>query len=103
VVKDLDRVSRWVNKVARSGGGRVFNFSLRVARAQAWQAAERMYPLSTDGRRAYRAELDRLVPVLAYLITRPSPALRPALALARRLEERDTATVVTAMLGDPPA
>jgi hypothetical protein len=39
--------------------------------------------------------------VLAYLITRPSPVLRPLLALARRLEEHDSTKVVAAMLGDP--
>ena len=32
VVKDLDRVSRWVNGAARLGGGRAFNFSLTLAR-----------------------------------------------------------------------
>jgi uncharacterized protein DUF5995 len=100
VVKDLDRVSRWVNGAARLGGGRAFNFSLRVARARAWQAAVRMYGLSADGRRDYADELDRLVAGLAYLITRPSPAVRPFLALARRLEEHDTTKVVTAMLGE---
>ena len=59
-----------------------------------------MYPLSPAGRRAYADELDRLVSVLALLITRPSPALRPLLSLARRLEEHDATTVVTAMLGE---
>ena len=100
VVKDLDRVSRWVNRVARLGGGRAFNFSLRVARARAWQAAVRMYPLSDAGRREYAGELDRLVSVLAYLITRPAPVVRPLLGLARRLEEHDSSKVVSAMLGD---
>jgi hypothetical protein len=38
--------------------------------------------------------------VLAFLITRPSPALRPLLSLARRLEEHDATKVVTAMLGE---
>ena len=65
VVKDLDRVSRWVNSAARLGGGRAFNFSLRLARARAWQAASAMYTLSADGRRAYADELDRVVSVLA--------------------------------------
>ena len=59
-----------------------------------------MYPLSADGRRGYADELDRLVPVLALLITRPSPVLRPLLSLARRLEEHDAAKVVTALLGE---
>ena len=100
VVKDLDRVSRWVNGAARAGGGRAFNFSLKLARARAWQAATAMYPLSADGRRGYADELDRFVSVLAYLITRPSPVLRPLLSLARRLEEDDPTKVVTAMLGE---
>src|SRR5687768_5213232 len=39
VLRDLGRVSRWVNVVAASGGGRLFSFSLTVARAQAWQSA----------------------------------------------------------------
>ncbi len=80
VVNDLDRVSRWVNSAARLGGGKAFNFSLTVARARAWQAAEAMYPLSAGGRLAYVEELDKLVSVLSFLITRPSPVLRPLVA-----------------------
>jgi Family of unknown function (DUF5995) len=98
VVEDLGRVSRWVNSAARLGGGHAFNFSLTLARARAWQAAEAMYTLSADGRRAYVEELDRLVSVLSFLITRPSPFLRPLISLARRLEERDASKVVTALL-----
>ncbi len=100
VVKDLGRVSRWANAAARLGGGDAFNFSLRTARAQAWQAATRMYPLSKSGRDDYDVELDHAVSVLAYLITKPSPPLRPLLCLARRLEERDPTKVVTALLGE---
>jgi hypothetical protein len=100
VVKDLDRMSRWVNGAARLGGGRAFNFSLKLARARAWQAASTMYTLPVDARRGYADELDRVVSVLALLITRPSPVLRPLLSLARRLEEHDTTKVVAAMLGD---
>jgi hypothetical protein len=100
VVADLDRVSRWVNRVARLGADRAFNFSLRRARAQAWSAATRIHPLDVAARQRAEAELDRVVPVLAYLITRPPPIVRPLLYLARRLEERDVGTVVTALLGD---
>jgi len=99
VIKDLERVSRWVNSAARLGGGRAFNFSLTLARTRAWQAASAMYPLSADGRRSYSEELDRLVSVLAYLITKPAPLLRPLVSLARRLEEHDSAKVITALLG----
>lgn len=100
VIKDLDRVSRWVNSAARLGGGRAFNFSLKVARARAWEAASTMYALPPDARRIYAGELDRLVGALAFLITRPAPMLRPPLGLARRLEEHDATKVITAMLGD---
>lgn len=100
VIKDLDRVSRWVNGMARLGGGRAFNFSLKVARDRAWQAAATMYALPPEGRRVYAAELDRLVAALAFLITRPAPLLRPPLALARRLEEHDAAKVIRALLGE---
>jgi hypothetical protein len=99
VIKDLDRVSRWVNGAARLGGGRAFNFSLALARTRAWQAAAAMYPLSAEGRRAYSEQLDQLVSVLAYLITKPSPVVRPLLSLARRLEEHDSAKVVATLLG----
>jgi hypothetical protein len=43
--------------------------------------------------------LDRLVTVLAYLVTRPPAAARPLLFLARRLEESDPRTVTRALLG----
>ena len=99
VVKDLDRVSRWVNAAARLGGGNAFNFSLSLARARAWQAATAMYPLPAEARRAYAEQLDRLVSVLAFQITRPALFLRPLVGLARRLEEHDAMKVVTALLG----
>jgi hypothetical protein len=100
VVSDLDRVSRWVGHVARLGADRAFHFSLRTARAQAWSAASRIHPLDVDARVHAAADLDRVVPVVSYLITQPSRAARPVVRLARRLEERDAATVVRAMLDE---
>ena len=99
VIDDLDRVARWTSEAALLGGGRAFNFSLRAARAQAWQAAERLDGLGPDGRRAYVAELDRLVTVVAYLVARPACPVRLAAWLARRLEERDPRAVTRALLG----
>jgi hypothetical protein len=100
IVKDLDRVSRWVNSASRLGGGHAFNFSLALARARAWQAAAAMYPLTAEGRRAYAELLDRLVSVIAFQITRPNLLLRPLVSLARRLEEHDATKVVTALVGE---
>ena len=99
VIRDLDTVSRWSSEAATLGGGRLFNFSMRVARSQAWGAAERMRPLDEAGRRAYMSELDELVSVLAYLITRPICPVGLAAWLARRFEQRDPRAVTRAMLG----
>ena len=101
VLRSLDRVSRWANLAASVGGGKVFNFSLRVARSRAWGAAERIHALEHEAERAaYLAELDRLVSVLAYLITRPPLPTRPLLWLGRRLEQRDPRAVTASLLSD---
>lgn len=101
VLRSLGAVSRWINGAAAAGGGRVFNFSLERARRQAWLAAERMWPLDDAGRAHYVAELDRLVSVLAYLITRPAFPLSAALRGLRLLEQHDTAKVTKALLDAP--
>lgn len=98
VLRSLGTVSRWVNVAAAIGGGRLFNFSIERARRQAWSAAERMWALDADGRTAYVAELDRLVSVLAYLITRPAFPASVALRGLRVLEQRDPAEVTRALL-----
>ena len=100
VQRQLDTVSRWTSTAASIGGGRVFNFSLTLARRQAWDAAQRIYTLDAAGRQRYEAELDRLVCVLAYLITKPPAAARPLLWLARKVEEHDPKKVTTALLGN---
>ncbi|HVF74218.1 MAG TPA: DUF5995 family protein [Acidimicrobiales bacterium] len=99
VLRDLDRVSRWTNEAARLGGGRLFNFSLRVARDQAWDASRRMLPLDAAGRTSYAAELDRLVTVLAYLVTQPAFPASLAVPLLRRFEQHDPVKVTRALLG----
>lgn len=100
LIADLGRVSRWATTVAGLGAGDAFNFSLRVARDQAWRAAVAMHHLDDPGLRTYAKELDRLVSVLAHLITRPPRPLRPVLSVLRRLEESDPATVTARLLGD---
>jgi hypothetical protein len=101
VLRDLDRVSRWTNEVASLGGGRLFNFSLRAARDQAWYAAQRLSDSDDQQRREYLRELDDLVAVLAYLISRPLvPGASLLVRLARRLENRRPIEVTAALLGD---
>lgn len=100
VMDDLDRATRWADEAATLGGTTAFNFSLHAARRQAWSAAERLHPLGREGRRAYLAELDRLVSALAYLVTRPAFPMSLLARLARRLENRDPRAVTAALLGE---
>jgi Family of unknown function (DUF5995) len=100
VLHRLDRVSRWTNEAASLGGGGLFNFSLRRARRQAWEAAERVHRLDSDGRQRYAAALDWLVAVLAYLIIHPAWPLRPLVWTASKLEQHDPAKVTSALLGE---
>ena len=102
VLGELDRLSHWTSMIAGLGGGRVFNFSLRAARAQAWSAAERLYALDDHQQREYVAELDELVSVLAYLITRPPIPVAVLVFFARFLEQRDPKLVTAGLLGRQP-
>ena len=101
VLRRLDGVARWTSPAAALGGGRLFDFSLRVARDQAWGAAERLLVLDAPQRVEYLEELDRLVGVLAYLVTRPPLPGRLLLPLLRRCEVRDPRRVTAALLGAP--
>jgi hypothetical protein len=99
LIADLGRVSRWTSKAASSGGGWIFNFSLRAARDQAWRAAVRLSGEDEATRRVDIAHLDELVAVLAFLVTRPTPPVRWLVPLLRRFEIRDPATVTRTLLG----
>jgi hypothetical protein len=101
VLRSLDVVSRWTNELAALGGGKLFNFSLRAARAQAWRAGVYLAGLDAAGQARYLSELDELVAVLAYLVTRPGFPVSLLVPLARRLETRRPATVTAALLGQP--
>jgi hypothetical protein len=98
VLRRLGGVSRWTSTAAALGGGRLFDFSLRVARDQAWEAAERLYVLDAPQRVEYLKDLDRLVGILAYLVTRPPLPGRLLLPFMRRCEVRDPRRVTAALL-----
>ena len=99
VLRDLGRVAGWTQLAVSQGGGRVFNFSLGRARAQAWQTAHRIHRLDDAERVSETAELDRLVSVLAHLITRPSAPAAWLLAIPRWLEDDDPREVTSHLLG----
>lgn len=102
VLRRLGGVARWTSTAASLGGGRLFRFSLLTARRQAWEAAQRLEPLDTAGRRVYVDELDRLTGVLAYLVTRPLPPVGWLLPLLRAGEPADPRVVTRALLGPSP-
>jgi hypothetical protein len=99
VLHSLGTVSRWVNVAAAWGGGRLFDFSLGVARNQAWTAAVRLHRLDHEGRAADVRELDRLVCVLARMVAAPGRPASWAVALGRRLETSDPPVVTRQLLG----
>ena len=99
VLRSLGTVSRWVNTAAVLGGGRLFDFSLQVARGRAWEAATRMHALDDEERAAYVVELDRLVRVLAYMVVHPGPVSSIGVALGRRCEQHDPGEVTRRLLG----
>jgi Family of unknown function (DUF5995) len=98
VMKDLDRVSRWVSEAGFLGGGRLFRFSLQKARERAWEAAHNLSELDAAGRAAYLVQLDELVSVLSYMLTRPPIPVNLLTILARRLEKSDPREVTVALL-----
>jgi hypothetical protein len=99
VLGELDLLSHWTSMAAALGGGRAFNFSLRTARAQAWSAAERLHGLDDDQQHEYLDQLDELVAVLAYLITRPPIPVAVFAFFARFLEQHDPKRVTAGLLG----
>ena len=99
ILRDLGRVAGWIQVATSIGGGRLFHFSLARARDQAWSAAVRLQPLDPEARRRDVAELDRLVSVIAHLITRPGAPARWLLPIARWFEDDDPRVVTRQLLG----
>ena len=99
VLADLGRVSQWVNRAAAWGADRWFHFSLTTARDQAWRFAVATHPLDAAARARAAVELDRLVCVLAYLVTQPVRPVRWLVPVVRRLEPDDPRAVTRTLLG----
>ena len=101
VLASLGAVSRWVNVVASRGGGRAFDFSLRVARHTRVGHGRPAAPHRTARIvRPRSRKLDGMVRVLAYLVANPGAPASWGVAVARRLEEHDPPTVTRKLLGN---
>jgi hypothetical protein len=99
VLRDLGRVSRWVNVLAAQGGRRVFKFSLEAARHQAWRSAQALFDLDPEQRAAEVTGIDGIVTGLARVVTRPGRPFSWMVAGGRRLEEHDPHAVTRRLLG----
>ncbi len=99
LVRDVGRVAWWMAALSTRDDGRAFNFSLNRARDIAWMNAERLFALPADQRPAAAAQLDDVVRVLAYLVTRPPWPVSWAAPILRRLESSDPREVTAALLG----
>jgi hypothetical protein len=99
ILRDLGRVAGWTQIAIVWGGGRAFNFSLDRARDQAWQAALRLDGLEEPARASDVAEIDRVVTVIAHLITRPTAPVSWLLPVAKWLEDDDPRAVTRRLLG----
>lgn len=99
IVRDVGRVAEWMALAVARGGGWLFNFSLRVARDVAWVNAVGLHGSPPPERARRIAELDQLVCVLAYLVTKPPWPMSWARPVLRRVEPRDPRAVTHALLG----
>ena len=99
VLRDLGRVSALTQWAASLGGGTVFNFSLDRARDQAWATAARLHRLDGAARQKQSAELDEVVTVLSYLVTKQNTPVSWLLRIPRRFERDDPYVVTRKLLG----
>lgn len=97
-------VSPWIGLLDRLGGrgdDEVVNFSLAVARAQAWRFATELAPLPADQRAGPIRGRDERVARLADVVLRPG-LLSGALLLIRSREGFDVGQTVEALTRVPP-
>lgn len=73
---------------------RILDFSIRQAREEAWRNAVLLAHQDEAEREATRERLDVRAAVLARLIARPGPLVRPALELIRSTESDDVPAVI---------
>ena len=93
----LDDVSPYLWLLDELGGRSdeaALDFSIRTARAQAWNNALLLARFNPNQDELLIATMDRAATLLARLIARPSGILRPALQLIRHAESTNIAAVI---------
>ena len=97
----IGRFSPLLDVLDRVGGGdddEMLNFSIRVARDEAWAQALALAPVDDPVRRAAMIDsLDRRVAVLAKVVADPGGLLGPAVDLVAATESDDVVAVIDAL------
>jgi uncharacterized protein DUF5995 len=96
----LDRFSPLLDVLDRVGGrddDQVLNFSIRVARDEAWSAAVTLATAGAERRDELVDSLDRRVAVLARLVATPGGLLQRAVDLVAASESDDVVAVIDAL------
>ena len=105
----LDHFSPLLDVLDRVGGrddDQILNFSIRVARDEAWRAAVTLATAGPERRDELVDSLDRRVAVLARLVATPGGLLQRAVDLVAASESDDVAAVIDALgqvVVPPPA
>jgi len=97
VQRALDDVSPYMWLLDELGGRSdetALDFSIRTARAQAWNNALLLARFNTSQDEFLIATMDRSSTLLARLIARPSGILRPALQVIRHAESTNIAAII---------
>lgn len=100
----LSGVSPWIGLLDRLGGrgdDELLNFSLTVARGEAWRFATELAPLAPEQRGAPIRGRDQRVALLADIVLRPGP-LSAALLVVRSRESSDVGRIIEALARTPP-
>lgn len=100
VMAEIGEVSPWFALLDRLGGRTdkaVVNFSIDVARAQAWRLAEQVAPAEGSGRDAIIRRRDGEVALFAGLVKRPGRLMTLVTWLIALREEQDERRVIRAL------
>lgn len=102
----LDQFSPLMDILDRLGGPcdeAMLNFSIKVAREEAWQVAELANGMSQARYERYVTSLDRRVADLGERIARPRPPLDMAIRLIQHQESTELVTIIQTLNGLVPA